>query len=111
MKTRTIGKPATAALNTRAIRKPAKKVCFNITSATAKSVALVGSFTEWERKPIPLVELETGRWEVEVELPSGRHEYLFLTDQREWLRDPDAIQSTPNPCSELNCVIEVDPPA
>jgi len=109
MRKKTIPKPAaTAHPGKTAAKRPAKKVRFKIKHPKAKSVALVGSFTEWENQPIPLTESEPGLWEVEVELPSGRHEYLFLTDEREWLQDPASIASTANPWGSLNSVIEVE---
>jgi 1,4-alpha-glucan branching enzyme len=109
MKTRTIHKPTAPAHSARtSAKRPAKKVRFKIRQPKAKSVALVGSFTEWEKQPIPLAESEPGLWEVEVELPSGRHEYLFLTDAGEWLRDSEAIESVANPWGGLNSVIDVN---
>jgi 1,4-alpha-glucan branching enzyme len=89
-------------------KHPVKKMRFKIKQPKAKSVALVGSFTEWETRPIPLSQSEPGLWEAEVELPSGRHEYLFLTDEGEWLQDPNSTEWRPNPWGGLNSVIDVD---
>lgn len=111
MKTKTIHKPEIPAPQGKATKAhPTKNVRFKIALTNAKAVALVGAFTEWEARPIPLTESRPGRWEVEIELPSGRHEYLFLTDQGEWLRDPEAIESIPNPWGELNSMIHVGLP-
>lgn len=110
MKTKTIPKTATTTASKQTSAKHlTKKMRFKIKHPKAKSVALVGSFTEWETTPIPLAKVEAGLWEVEVELPSGRHEYLFLTDEGEWLQDSDAIESVTNPWGGSNSVIIVDP--
>lgn len=109
MRTKTIHKPAMTAHRGKTSGKhPVKKVRFKIEQPKAKSVALVGSFTEWETRPIPLAESEPGLWEAEVELPSGRHEYLFLTDEGKWLQDPNSTEWRPNPWGSLNSVIDVD---
>ena len=109
MKTKTIPKTATTTASKQSSAKhPTKKVRFKIKHPKAKSVALVGSFTEWETKPIPLASVQAGLWEGEVELPSGRHEYLFLTDEGEWLPDSEATESGANPWGGSNSVIVVD---
>jgi 1,4-alpha-glucan branching enzyme len=111
MKTKTTRKPAASVPPSKTSAKhSAKKVRFKIKRPKAKTVTLVGSFTQWEANPIPLVELEPGLWTVEIELPSGRHEYLFLTDEGEWLQDSDAITSVANPWGGLNSVVDVEPP-
>jgi 1,4-alpha-glucan branching enzyme len=84
-----------------------KKVRFRIKHPTAKSLVLVGTFTQWEAQPVPLAELEPGVWEIEVELPNDRHEYLFLTEDGAWLQDPEAAASVANPFGGRNSVIHV----
>src|SRR5580692_4316700 len=98
MKTKPHNKAATADQPTATGKaRSGKKARFKISVPQAKSVTLVGSFTEWEVRPILLVESAQGIWEAEIELPAGRHEYLFLTDQGWWLPDPEAAESVPNP--------------
>src|SRR5581483_6411770 len=63
-----------------AAKAKGKKVPFRLRKKTGKPVSLVGSFTGWEKQPIALTEVEPGVWFAEVELPAGRHEYLFLSD-------------------------------
>lgn len=46
-------------------------------------------------------------WEVEVDLPNERHEYLFVADDGVWLRDPAAVVSVANPFGGYNSVIDV----
>jgi 1,4-alpha-glucan branching enzyme len=106
MKPKTISKTAQAPAKT-ASKHSTKKVRFKIKHPKAKSMALVGTFTEWEHQPIPLAQSEPGLWEIEVELPSGRHEYLFLADNGEWLQDAEAIESVANPLGGFNSVVDV----
>src|SRR5271154_6567870 len=90
--------------------KPAhEKLRFRFRRPDAQVVALVGSFTEWESQPILLALAggEVGLWEVEITLPSGKHEYMFLVDAQEWVLDPEATQSAANLWGGFNSVIEV----
>ncbi len=86
---------------------PTKKVRFRIKRPDEKSLVLAGSFTAWEAQAIPLMESEPGLWEVEVDLPSGRHEYLFITGDGVWLQDPAAAAAIANPFGGCNSVVEV----
>jgi 1,4-alpha-glucan branching enzyme len=109
MKTKPLNKPTAAGQRTANGKvHSGKKARFKISVPQAKSVILVGSFTEWETRPIALVESTQGLWEAEIELPAGRHEYLFLTDQGWWLPDPEAVESVPNPFGGWNSVIQID---
>ena len=99
-------------MKSKSSRKPsakplAKKARFKIRQPDAKSLVLVGSFTEWEAQAIPLAESEPGLWEVEIDLPSGRHEYLFITGDGVWLQDPAAVESVANPFGGCNSVINI----
>ena len=84
-----------------------KNVRFKIGRPNTKSLVLVGSFTQWEARPIPLMESEPGIWEVEVKLPNERHEYLYVADDGVWLEDPEAAASVANPFGGCNSVIDV----
>lgn len=111
MKTKTTAAKSPASSQTRssAVSSKAsrKRVPFRIRKGGAQTVAVVGTFTEWEKRPIPLIESEPGIWLGEVELPEGRHEYLFLADGREWMPDAAALESVPNPWGGINSIIEV----
>lgn len=45
----------------------------------AKSVYLSGSFNEWSTLALPMIKVING-WEVELELPAGKHLYKFIID-------------------------------
>lgn len=57
----------------------------------AKSVALVGDFNAWGGQPVHLTATgPNGAWTATVPLASGRHEYAFIVDGKQWVADPFA---------------------
>ena len=50
-------------------------------------VALVGDFPEWQQ-PVPMTEVEPGRYQCQVELAPGLYRYRFLVDGRRFVSDP-----------------------
>ena len=69
---------------------PRKRTTFCLRHDSAKSVALVGTFTGWQEHPLPMSQIEPGIWSIEIELPPGKFEYLFLANGSECLEDPAA---------------------
>jgi len=64
-------------------------VRFTLYAPGAHSVAVAGSFNEWDPNRAPLVPTVTpGVWAGTVALPPGQHAYAFLVDGRQWLSDP-----------------------
>jgi 1,4-alpha-glucan branching enzyme len=78
---------------------------FNLIASEAKWVAVAGSFNGWNPKKTPLEEI-AGAWHVKVELPRGRYEYRFVIDGQ-WVTDPNARESVPNPFGSVNSVVSV----
>ena len=54
-----------------------------------------------------MVGLGNGRWIKELTLPPGVYEYRIVADG-EWLPDPLATETNPNPFGGLNSVLEVE---
>lgn len=67
-------------------------VHFQLAAPGAQSVALVGSFTNWETSRLPMVDANgDGIWEVSVRLKKDAvHTYNFLIDGTRWVPDPAA---------------------
>jgi len=77
---------------------------FEFESATAKSVCLAGSFNDWDPAATEMIPDGDGRWVKEVPLSPGAYEYLFVVDG-EWVEDPRATESAPNPFNRNNSVV------
>ena len=81
-------------------------VCFDLTHPTAQSVSIAGSFNDWHPTATPMVALGDGRWRKELTLPPGRYEYRLVVDGQ-WVDDPAAKETVPNPFGGQNAVLEV----
>jgi hypothetical protein len=78
---------------------------FSIEAPAAQRVCLVGDFNDWNVCDVPLVRnAADGSWSVQVELPPGRHEYMFVVDEG-WVTDPSAQVHVDDGFGNRNAVI------
>lgn len=75
--------------------------------ATASAISIAGTFNDWRPGVTPMVSLGDGRWFKELVLAPGAYEYRLVVDG-EWLPDPRAIQTTPNPFGGMNSILKVN---
>ena len=80
------------------------QVEFSHPAATA--VGIAGTFNDWIPGATPMVPAGEGRWLKELVLAPGIYEYLLVADG-EWLADPHAEATVPNPFGGVNSVITV----
>jgi 1,4-alpha-glucan branching enzyme len=98
-------KTLASALFTKKMPGPVPAVSLRLVAPSAKSVAVAGSFNNWQ-PAVTLKPSRAGEWKGELELPPGRHEYLFVVDGR-WLPDPTAREVVPNPFGGVNSILSV----
>lgn len=79
-----------------------KRVYFKLQAPAAKSVALVGTFNNWNPKSRTLKQDAKGVWRTWMMLQPGTYEYRFLVDGQ-WRNAPDADE-VPNPFGTRNNV-------
>ena len=79
---------------------------FRFSAPAAMSVLLVGDFTHWQRKGIPMQKSKDGIWTATIELPRGKHHYRFIVDN-EWCDDPECPMRESNPYGTENAVRQV----
>ena len=72
-----------------------QKQTFRFSAPGAMSVLLVGDFTHWQRRGIPMQRGKDGVWTASVSLPPGKHSYRFLVDGQ-WRDDPECRLRVPN---------------
>jgi hypothetical protein len=66
-------------------------VRFMLHAPGAKSVAVAGTFNQWDQNAAPLIPAGTdGVWTTTLALPVGQHQYAFVVDGRRWVADPAA---------------------
>ena len=83
-------------------------VQFVLHAPSAGQVELVGDFTGWQAGRLQLDGPdESGHWTVQLDLPEGRHEYLFLVDGQRWVTDPSAAAHRPDGFGNLNAVMNL----
>ncbi len=83
-------------------------VHFALHAPGAQTVELLGDFTGWDTGRIRLRGPDgSGHWTAEVELPAGRHEYIFLVDGRHWVTDPQADVRRPDGFGRENAVMDL----
>ncbi len=72
--------------------KPVCKVTFSVPAEEAKSVAVVGSFNEWNtKKATKLKKLKNGTFKGSVDLPSeNSYEFRYLIDGTSYINDEQA---------------------
>jgi 1,4-alpha-glucan branching enzyme len=63
------------------------KVAFRVFLPHAAKVELLGDFTDWRSRPIPMTRQNPGWWTVELELEPGDHTFGYLVDGSVWLAD------------------------
>ncbi len=81
-------------------------VRFAFRHASASGVVVAGDFNHWSPSAHPMARQGTDEWRIEVDLPSGRHEYKFLVDGQQWWNDPVAPK-VPNVWGSENSCVDV----
>ena len=76
---------------------------------TALSVAVAGTFNDWDSKKHVLHNNGDGFWAREATLNLGQYEYCRVVDGH-WVPDPVAQESRPNPFGGRNSVLTVTVP-
>ena len=77
------------------------------THPTASEVAIAGTFNDWRPDATQMIRVSDGRWLKELTLPPGSYEYRLVVDG-EWIPDPRAAETAPNPFGDLNSVLKVN---
>ncbi len=76
----------------------------------AKSVEVVGSFTDWRPGAVVLRDDDhDGIWRASVVLPVGEHEYMFVVDGERWITDPLAGRYVDDGFGRQNALLFVRP--
>jgi len=81
-------------------------VHFEFTHPTAATVCVAGTFNNWQPEAKALHASGGGRWVKETVLPPGTYEYCLVVDGQ-WMPDPLARETVPNPFGGRNSVLKV----
>lgn len=76
----------------------------------ARSVDVVGSFTDWRPGTVQLRDEDhDGVWSGSVVLPVGQHQYMFVVDGERWVTDPLAGRYVDDGFGRRNALLIVRP--
>ena len=81
-------------------------VRFEFTHPTATTVCIAGTFNHWQPDAKPMHPVGDGRWLKETVLAAGTYEYCLVVDGQ-WMPDPLATESVPNPFGGRNSLLRV----
>jgi 1,4-alpha-glucan branching enzyme len=81
-------------------------VHFEFTHPTATTVCVAGTFNRWQPDAKTLHPTGGGRWWKETVLAPGTYEYCLVVDGQ-WMPDPLARETVPNPFGGRNSVLKV----
>jgi hypothetical protein len=81
---------------------------FTYIDRTAKTVAVVGSFNDWDATKNVLAQTSDSVWSTNVMLAPGRYEYQLVVDGK-WIADPGAQRSADSDFGPANSVMIVSP--
>jgi 1,4-alpha-glucan branching enzyme len=84
-------------------------VHFEFSHPTALAVFIAGTFNDWHPTAKPMHALDGGNWSKETNLVPGTYEYCLIVDGQ-WLADPLARETMPNPFGGRNSVLRVISP-
>jgi 1,4-alpha-glucan branching enzyme len=64
-----------------------QKHLFRVYLPEARAVELVGSFTDWRVKPVPMMREPSGWWAAKVDMSAGDHLFSYLVNGSVWMAD------------------------
>jgi 1,4-alpha-glucan branching enzyme len=92
--------------NARSAGLQLQPVRFEFTHPTATTVCIAGTFNQWQPEAKTLHSTGVGHWWKETALAPGTYEYCLVVDGQ-WMSDPLARESVPNPFGGRNSVLKV----
>lgn len=60
---------------------------FEIHFASARTVAIAGTFCDWSMTRCPMRRGEGGWWTADLDIEPGDHSFQYVVDGREWIAD------------------------
>lgn len=80
-------------IETTAKKVDPKEVVFSIEAPLATTVAVAGSFNDWNATKNKLKKDKNGLWSVKIPLAAGRYEYKFVCDGVNWDEGENKIKN------------------
>ena len=79
---------------------------FTVKADQVREICLAGDFNQWKVCEAPLSRVAEGVWTITIDLPRGRHEYMFVIDGK-WVTDPNAMGYSTDGFGNRNALLVV----
>jgi hypothetical protein len=79
---------------------------FTVKAEEVREICLAGDFNQWKVCDAPLSRVAEDVWSITIDLPRGRHEYMFVIDGR-WVTDPNAMGYSTDGFGNRNALLVV----
>ena len=79
---------------------------FTVKAEQVREICLAGDFNQWKVCDAPLSRVAEGVWSITIDLPRGRHEYMFVVDGK-WVTDPNAMGYSTDGFGNRNALLVV----
>lgn len=86
---------------------PMIPVTFTFYAPRARSVSVVSTFNDWDPQRTPMKRGKDGTWSVQISLPQGCYEYMFLVDGARYETDPNALELRQDGMGNENAVLRL----
>lgn len=97
-----------SAAGTAAVASGVSQVQFVLVMPSARSVALVGDFNDWNPTGLELQRAPSdGVWSITLPLAPGRYRYCFVIDGARWQADPNAPRAVEDDFGRPNSILTV----
>ncbi len=98
--------PASEGLGQAGLERGHIPVKLTLDMPEAHTVSVIGSFNDWLPGGYPM-KREQSTWTVILDLPTGRHEYVFVVDGKTMVPDPGALMFQEDGFGNRNAVLIV----
>ncbi len=75
-------------------------------TGAARTVSVAGDFNGWQPEGLPLVQRQ-GVWTIDLALPPGIYEYMFVVDGQQWVTDPLARTTRDDGYGGENAILDL----
>lgn len=83
------------------------RVTFVFKAPEAGSVAVAGTFNDWDTAKDPMSRGKDGEWVLQMDLAPGQYEYQFVVDGTKFVPDPNALEEREDGLGNANAVLRL----
>ncbi|MBZ0157070.1 MAG: hypothetical protein K8I29_12770 [Alphaproteobacteria bacterium] len=85
----------------------ASAVTFTFHAPHAETVSIAGDFNRWSEEQGTMKREPNGLWTIEIPLPPGTYQYMFVVDGKTWVPDPRADVYRDDGFGNRNSVVRI----